>query len=78
MYSARAFAEAEGYTFPILTDFWPHGEVSKRYGVFFEERGFSTRGTFIIDKSGILRWQVVNGPGEARNAADYKAALAQL
>ena len=78
MYSARAFAEAEGYTFPILADFWPHGEVSKRYGVFFEERGFSTRGTFIIDKAGILRWQVVNGPGEARNAADYKAALASV
>jgi peroxiredoxin len=78
MYAARAFAEAEGYTFPILADFWPHGEVSKSYGVFFEERGFSTRGTFIIDKAGILRWQIVNGPGEARNIADYKAALAQL
>lgn len=78
MYAARAFAEAEGYTFPILADFWPHGEVSKLYGVFFEERGFSTRGTFIIDKAGILRWQIVNGPGEARNIADYKAALAQL
>jgi mycoredoxin-dependent peroxiredoxin len=78
MWSARAFAEAEGYQFPILSDFWPHGEVSKLYGVFFEERGFSSRGTFIIDKAGILRWQVLNGPGEARNVADYKAALAQL
>ena len=78
MYAARAFAEAESYTFPILSDFWPHGAVSKQYGAFFEERGFSTRGTFIIDKSGILRWQVVNGPGEARDLADYKAALAQL
>ena len=78
MYAARAFAEAEGYTFPILSDFWPHGAVSKVYGAFFEERGFSTRGTFIIDKSGILRWQVVNGPGDARDLADYKAALAQL
>ena len=76
--SLKVFAEQEKFDYPLLSDFWPHGEVSKRYGVFFEERGFSTRGTFIIDKAGILRWQVVNGPGEARNAADYKAALAQL
>jgi peroxiredoxin len=78
MYSLKAFGEAEGYKFNLLADFWPHGAVSKAYGVFNEDRGFSTRGTFVIDKSGVLRWQVVNGPGDARNAADYKAALATL
>jgi alkyl hydroperoxide reductase subunit AhpC len=62
----------------LLADFWPHGEVAKSYGAFLEEKGFATRGTFIIDKKGILRWQVVNGPGEARNVAEYKAALAAL
>jgi peroxiredoxin len=78
MYSQKAFAEAEGYTFNLLADFWPHGATSKAYGVFNEDRGFSIRGTFVVDKEGILRWQVVNGPGDARNAADLKAALAAL
>ena len=78
MYAQKAFAEQEGYKFGVLADFWPHGAGAKAYGVFNEERGCAIRGTFIIDKSGILRWQVVNGLGDARNIADYKAALATL
>lgn len=76
--SQKAFADQEGLDYPLLSDFWPHGEVAKAYGAFFAERGFPMRGTFIIDKEGILRWSVVNGPGDARNTDDYKAALAQL
>ena len=78
MYSLKAFGDAEGYKFNLLADFWPHGAVSKAYGVFNEDRGFSIRGTYVVDKAGVLRWQVVNGPGDARNAADYQAALAAL
>ena len=78
MFTQKVFATQEGYTFPVLSDFWPHGEVAKAYGVFNEERGCAFRGTFIIDKAGVLRWQVVNGMGDARNVADYKAALATL
>ena len=78
MYSLKAFADAEKYEFSLLADFWPHGEVAKKYGVFQDERGFSTRGTFVIDKSGVIRWSVVNGPGEARDLAAYKAALAAI
>jgi peroxiredoxin len=74
----RVFADQEEYKFPVLSDFWPHGEVSKAYGVFNDERGCAIRGTFIIDKEGILRWQVVNGIGDARNIGDYKAAIAAL
>ncbi|MBC7463585.1 MAG: peroxiredoxin [Actinobacteria bacterium] len=74
----RAYAAQEEYTFPVLSDFWPHGEVSKAYGIFNETRGCPTRGTFVIDKEGILRWQVLNSIGEARLLEDYKAALAQL
>ncbi|MSO27232.1 MAG: peroxiredoxin [Candidatus Nanopelagicales bacterium] len=77
-YTLKVFAEQEQLTHPMLSDFWPHGEVSKAYGVFLDEKGFATRGTFIIDKEGIVRWGVVNGPGEARNSDDYKAALAAL
>jgi peroxiredoxin len=78
MYSLKAYGEAEGYSFQLLADFWPHGDVATSYGLFLEEKGFATRGTFIIDKKGILRWQVVNGPGEARDVTDYKEALAAL
>ena len=78
MFSQRAFAEHEGYKFPLLSDFWPHGEVSKSYGVFDEERGRASRGTFVIDKAGIVRWQVINRAGDARNVGDYKTAIAAL
>ena len=78
MYAQKAFAEQEGYKFGVLADFWPHGAAAKAYGVFNEERGCAIRGTFIIDKEGILRWQVVNGLGDARNIVDYKAALASI
>ena len=78
MYAQKAFAEKEGYKFPVLADFWPHGAAAKAYGVFNEDRGCAIRGTFIIDKEGILRWQVVNGLGDARNIVDYKAALASI
>ena len=78
MYSLRAFADAEHYEFPLLSDFWPHGAVAKAYGVFSEERGFAIRGTFLVDASGVLRWSIVNGPGEARPLAAYREALAAL
>lgn len=78
MYAQRAFADQEKYTFPVLTDFWPHGAVAKAYGIFDDVRGCSTRGTFVIDKTGIVRWQVINGLGDARNIGDYKAAIASL
>ena len=78
MFTQKVFATQERYDFPVLSDFWPHGAVAQAFGVFNEERGCAFRGTFIIDKEGILRWQVVNGMGDARNIADYKAALATL
>ena len=77
-HSIRVFAEQEGLTHQMLSDFWPHGAVARAYGVFVEERGFATRGSFVIDKQGILQWSVVNAIGEARNADDYVEALAAL
>ena len=78
MFTQKVFAEREGYQFPLLSDFWPHGDVARKYGVFNEDRGLALRGTFIIDKEGVLRWSVVNSPAEARSIADYKSALASL
>jgi peroxiredoxin len=78
MYSLRAFAEVEGYEFPLLADFWPHGAVARAYGVFAEASGRAERGTFLIDADGIVRWMVVNGPGQARPLAAYREAIAAL
>lgn len=76
--SLKVFAKQEGLQHPMLSDFWPHGDVARAYGAFMENLGFSTRASFVIDKEGIVRWAVINGPGEARNADDYAAALAEL
>ncbi len=77
-YVLKAFAEREGYRFGLLSDFWPHGEVARAYGVFNEERGFATRGTFIVDKGGIVRHLTVNQPSEPRDPDEYRRALAVL
>ncbi len=78
MFTQRVIAEKEGYNFPVLADFWPHGAVAQAYGIFDEARGCALRGTFVIDKDGVIRWQIVNGLGDARSSDEYKAALAAL
>jgi peroxiredoxin len=77
-FTQKVFAEQEGYKFPVLADFWPHGAAAKAYGIFNEDLGCAMRGTFMIDKEGIIRWTVVNGLGDARNNGDYKSAIAAL
>ncbi|MEU6779518.1 peroxiredoxin [Nonomuraea angiospora] len=78
MFTHRAWADREGYTFPLLSDFWPHGQVARAYGVFDEAKGFALRGTFIIDGEGVIRWSVVNPTSAARDIADYAKALADI
>ncbi|MFG1699063.1 peroxiredoxin [Nonomuraea sp. NPDC049309] len=78
VFALRAWADREGYTFPLLSDFWPHGRVAQAYGVFDEEKGVARRGTFIIDGEGVIRWSVVNPISEARDIADYVKALADI
>ncbi|CAN5158873.1 peroxiredoxin [soil metagenome] len=74
----NAFAEAEGYDFTLLADFWPHGAVAKEYGVFLPEKGFATRATFLIDAQGIIRSSFVTAPGEARSLEEYRESLNEL
>ena len=78
MYSLRAWAEAEKYDFPLLSDFWPHGAVATGYGVFNQRTGAPLRGTFLVDTAGVLRWSMVNSPAEARPLAAYREAVAAL
>ncbi len=78
MFSLRAFADPEGLEFQLLSDFWPHGDVATAYGVFNDQRGCANRATFIIDREGILRWQVENEIPQARNLDDYRKVLDSL
>ncbi|MFG3285141.1 peroxiredoxin [Streptomyces sp. NPDC048111] len=75
IHTLRVFAEQEGLEYPLVSDFWPHGEVSRAYGVFDEDKGCAVRGTFIIDKEGVVRWTVVNGLPDARDLNEYLKAL---
>ena len=74
----KIWAAEQGYTFPLLSDFWPHGDVAQAYGVFNDSAGFANRGTFVVDKSGIVRFAEMNGPGEARDSSSWAEALAQV
>lgn len=77
-YALRTWSDTEQFGFSLLSDFWPHGGVARSYGVFDENLGIATRGTFIIDKDGVVRWKVVNPIPQARDIADYQKALASL
>jgi peroxiredoxin len=50
----KKWAEEEGYNFPVLADFWPHGKVSQDYGVFNDKLGCAMRHTFLIDTNGVV------------------------
>ena len=78
MFSNRAFADQEGLTFSLLSDFWPHGEVARAYGIFNADAGAAERGTYLVDKAGIVRWKVEHGIGEARDLGAYREAVAQI
>jgi mycoredoxin-dependent peroxiredoxin len=77
-YVQRVFADREGFEFPVLADFWPHGQVARRYGVFDDVAGVALRGTFVIDREGIVRWSVLRGIPDARDPQEYRRVLAEL
>ena len=78
MFSQRAWADKEGYFFPLLSDYWPHGGVARSFGVFHEKAGAALRGTFLIDRDGVIRWSLINEIGQPRDFSGYHAALAEL
>lgn len=75
MFSLRAFADAEGLNFPLLSDFWPHGEVARAYGVLDERRGAPRRSSYVVDREGVVRWAVHNAVGDGRDLAEHLAQL---
>jgi peroxiredoxin len=77
-YALKSYAQSQRYEFPLLSDFWPHGEVARAYGVFNDISGMANRGTFLIGKDGVVRFAEVNEPGEARDQSVWQKAIADL
>ena len=78
VHTLRVFGEQEDLPFPLLSDFWPHGDVSRAYGVFDEDKGCAVRGTFVIDRQGVVRATVSSALADARDPGEYLAALDTL
>jgi peroxiredoxin (alkyl hydroperoxide reductase subunit C) len=77
-YAHKVWAEREGFDFPLLADFWPHGAVATSYDAFRDTAGVAHRATYLIDTAGVIRFAELIGPGESRDAAIWRAALAEL
>ena len=78
MFTQRAWSDAQGYFFPILSDFWPHGAAAQAYGVFRQSAGSALRGTFLIDRAGVVCWTLVSGTSDKRDFSSYRIALKEL
>ena len=78
VFSLKAYKAAEGFEFPLLSDFWPHGTVAQAYGAFNEKAGMALRGTFLIDAEGKIAFAEVNAVGDAREQSGWKAAVSAI
>ena len=50
VYSLRAFADQDGLNFPLLSDFWPHGEVAAPTTSSTRRRAAPRRSSYVVDK----------------------------
>ncbi len=78
--SHTAFAKSIGgiTRYPLLADFHPKGEVSKKYGVYREEAGHCERAIIVVDKEGVVRYIDVHNIGEAPENAQVIEVLRDL
>jgi peroxiredoxin len=73
-----AFAKDRHLHFPLLSDFEPKGEVSKRYGAYHDDLGESSRALFVLDANGIIRWNHLSPDGVNPGADGILRALEAL
>jgi peroxiredoxin len=75
----KKWAEENGFEFPVLSDFWPHGNVARAYGAFNEDVGAANRFSFAIDGDGVVRAIVSTETlGVAREYSAQVGALQQI
>jgi mycoredoxin-dependent peroxiredoxin len=75
MFALRAFADADGLNFPLLSDFWPHGAVAQSYEVFDERSGAARRSSYVVDKEGRVRWSVHHANADGRDLDEHLRQL---
>lgn len=79
LHANRVWSEQQGFGFPLLSDFWPHGEVCRAYGAFNEATGSANRITFVLDEDGVVKEIIDSGSlGVAREFDRYTEALATV
>jgi peroxiredoxin (alkyl hydroperoxide reductase subunit C) len=75
----KKWAEEQGFGFPVLSDFWPHGATAQAYGAFNEEKGSAYRISYVLDQTGLVREIIDSGSmGVAREIEAYMEALARF
>ena len=65
-------------SFPLLSDFWPHGKVAKSYGVFNGEKGFAKRAIFVVDKEGLIQFSKVYAVKEVPDVEEILEVVPKL
>lgn len=75
MFALRAFADQDGLNFPLLSDFWPHGEVARAYDVFDEVKGCPRRSSYVVDREGRVRWALHSSSSQARDLDEHLRQL---
>ena len=78
IWSHAAFARDRKLHFPLLSDFEPKGEISRRYGAYMDREGESARALFVIDGHGVIRWSYLSPTGINPGANGILAALDRL
>jgi peroxiredoxin (alkyl hydroperoxide reductase subunit C) len=75
MYALRTYADREKFDFLLLSDFWPHGQTARAYGVFDETRGCATRGSFLVAQDGTIQWSLITAISQPRPISAYHDAI---
>lgn len=73
-----AFSKHRNLHFPLLSDFEPKGEVSRKYGAYHDDIGESSRALFVVDAAGIIRWNHLSPDGVNPGADGILRALDAL
>ncbi|MDH3260055.1 MAG: redoxin domain-containing protein [Acidimicrobiia bacterium] len=75
----KKWATEQGFEFPLLSDFWPHGATARAYGSFNEQKGVANRVTYVLDHTGVVREIIDSGSlGVAREMDAYVEALRKI
>ena len=78
-FTHKKWAADQGFEFPLLSDFWPHGATARAYGSFNEDKGVANRMTYVLDEAGIVREIIDSGSlGVAREIDAYLEALSSM